>query len=106
MRDGLYKAAFSGPMGDGSGVVVLRDNKILGGDENYYYVGNFMINGTDLTSTFNVDKHTSGGSNVFGKDKATVIVHGSDKDTSCRLETPLGSPKFVVELTLLIESSV
>ncbi|MGH9736751.1 MAG: GrlR family regulatory protein [Candidatus Acidiferrales bacterium] len=41
MIDGLWIVRYSGPEGDGSGVVVLTHGRVLGGDSGFTYVGSF-----------------------------------------------------------------
>ncbi len=41
MQNGLYIVRFETPLGQGSGVVVVRDGSIGGGDTGTYYRGSY-----------------------------------------------------------------
>jgi T3SS negative regulator,GrlR len=52
MLDGLWTAEFGSSTGMfGSGVAVFADGKILGGDNLYYYTGEYKLQGNALQAT-------------------------------------------------------
>ncbi len=59
MQDGLYKAAFKTPIGEGYGVVTLSGGTLRGGDSMMYYVGTYSESGGQFTASVDVDKHSN-----------------------------------------------
>jgi hypothetical protein len=67
MVDGLWTMEFMvAPNRYGSGVVVLKDGRILGGDSGYYYNGTYELIGTTLNATANIIKYNQNSISVFG----------------------------------------
>jgi hypothetical protein len=61
MKNGLYSIhvkTLDGHFGKGSGVVVFRDGKILGGDAFLFYTGLYTTEGDTLKGELQVDQHT------------------------------------------------
>jgi T3SS negative regulator,GrlR len=65
--NGLWTAEFSGGNGSGTGIVVLADGQILGGDTTYYYSGNFTEMGTQLKGNLDVVHYSGPLNNIFGR---------------------------------------
>jgi hypothetical protein len=62
MKNGLYSIhvnLLDGRVGKGSGVVVFRDGKIVGGDAYLYYVGTYTVKENALKGEVLVHRHTS-----------------------------------------------
>ena len=62
MKNGLYSIHVSlqdGRVGKGSGVVVFRDGKILGGDAYLFYTGSYTSKGDSFKGEVLVQRHTS-----------------------------------------------
>jgi hypothetical protein len=62
MKNGLYSIHVSlqdGRTGKGSGVVMFRDGKILGGDAYLYYTGSYTTKGNSFKGEVLVQRHTS-----------------------------------------------
>src|SRR6201999_3449036 len=62
MKNGLYSIHVSlqdGRSGKGSGVVVFRDGKILGGDAYLFYIGSYTTKGDSFKGEVLVQRHTS-----------------------------------------------
>ena len=62
MKNGLYSIHVTlqdGRVGKGSGVVMFRDGKILGGDAYLYYVGSYVVKGDTFKGEVLVQRHTS-----------------------------------------------
>jgi hypothetical protein len=66
MIDGLWTIEFVSPIGSGTGVVVLTDKRLLGGDEGYYYSGEYAVD----------DHHISGKAEIVRFDKNCLSVFG------------------------------
>jgi hypothetical protein len=64
----LWSVEFvSGMSSEGGGVIVLEKSKILGGDNNYFYVGSYDLRNNNFNATIDV-KHYHGDCNlIFGK---------------------------------------
>jgi T3SS negative regulator,GrlR len=62
MKNGLYSIHVSlqdGRTGKGSGVVMFRDGKILGGDAYLFYTGGYTAKGDTFKGEVLVQRHTS-----------------------------------------------
>ncbi|SRR5579871_171694 len=87
MKNGLYSihvTLLDGRVGKGSGVVVFRDGKIVGGDAFLFYTGTYSVKGNTFKGEVLVQRHTSspdanplfGGPNPVG-----IGVSGTFADT-------------------------
>lgn len=78
MKNGLYSVKFTVAGGQGGGVVVLRDGKILGGEEGSYYVGTYRVDGETLTADVEVRTHTMvpGMTYVLGAEGGSIHLKG------------------------------
>jgi hypothetical protein len=62
MKNGLYSIHVSlldGRVGKGSGVVVFRDGKIVGGDAYLYYIGSYTVRDNTFKGEVLIQRHTS-----------------------------------------------
>ena len=62
MKNGLYSIHVSlqdGRTGKGSGVIMFRDGKILGGDAYLFYTGSYTAKGDTFKGEVLVQRHTS-----------------------------------------------
>jgi hypothetical protein len=62
MKNGLYSIHVSlqdGRTGKGSGVVMFRDGRILGGDAYLFYTGSYSVKGNTFKGEVLVQRHTS-----------------------------------------------
>lgn len=50
----------------GTGVVVLKDNRLLGGDTYYYYDGNFKLQDNRFDATIRIVRFNLTGVSIFG----------------------------------------
>ncbi|MDX2236877.1 MAG: GrlR family regulatory protein [Hyphomonadaceae bacterium] len=67
LSDGLYRARFATPIGEGSGVVhFFGGGQIVGGDSGFSYVGRMKQVGPDISASIRVDQHDPGFASVFG----------------------------------------
>ena len=93
MKNGLYSIHVTlqdGRSGKGSGVVMFRDGKILGGDAYLYYIGSYAVRpGNTFKGEVLIQRHTSspdanplfGGPNPVG-----VGVSGTYTDHSAEMD--------------------
>jgi hypothetical protein len=64
--EGLWTAEFGSSVGIfGGGVVVFREGKIMGGDNGYFYLGTYKLNGNTLQATINVEPFIEGIESAF-----------------------------------------
>jgi hypothetical protein len=101
MQNGLYVVRFETALGQGSGVVVVRDGSIGGGDTGTYYRGSYAIENRQATATITVGRYLPGWS-VLGVEAATFTLRGPVTWNSAALEGqgPGGIP-FKCFLTLI-----
>jgi len=62
MKNGLYSIHVSlqdGRVGKGSGVIVFRDGKIVGGDAYLYYTGSYTVKDNTFKGEVLVQRHTT-----------------------------------------------
>ena len=65
---------------EGGGVVILENGKLLGGDNNYFYVGSYDLLHNQFNATLEV-KHYHGDFNpIFGKLKEFILKLEGDID--------------------------
>ena len=78
LTDGLYKVDFMTPLGSGSGVVMLNQGSVKGGDSSMYYDGTYQLDGDKFTASMNIATHTNtpGMGSVFGVANAQIDLSG------------------------------
>ena len=88
MKNALYSIHVSlqdGRSGKGSGVVMFRDGKILGGDAFLFYTGTYKTRGDSFKGEVVVQRHTSSpdANPLFGgPDPVGIGVSGTFTDTA------------------------
>jgi hypothetical protein len=87
MKNGFYSIHVTlqdGRIGKGSGVVMFRDGKILGGDAYLFYTGTYAVKDNTFRGEVLVQRHTSSpdANPLFGGPSPVGIgVSGSFRDT-------------------------
>ena len=78
MQNGLYSAVFGTQLGDGTGVVFLKDGAARGGDSLMSYRGTYRVTGETVVAELLVTKHANipGMQSVFGRDLVNISVTG------------------------------
>jgi hypothetical protein len=66
MIEGLWVVQYEGLQGNGGGVAVFVNGKILGGDTGYTYEGTYRVQGNMLTATVHVSNFLPNIPNVLG----------------------------------------
>lgn len=86
MQNGLYKVAFSTPLGEGYGVVVLENGTLRGGDSMMFYIGSYTETQGQFTASVDVDVHSEvpGMVSVFGpgRNRVHIDLKGQSTDSS------------------------
>ena len=67
MNNGLYIASFRTPLDDAKGVIMIHDQKVMGGDSGMYYVGSVSGPDNDLQVKMIVTNHDPSRLSVFGE---------------------------------------
>ena len=92
MKNGLYSIHVSlqdGRAGKGSGVIVFRDGKIVGGDAYLFYTGTYTAKGDTFKGEVLVQRHTSSPdvNPLFGGPSPVGIgVSGTFTDTAAVMD--------------------
>ena len=92
MKNGLYSIHVTlqdGRSGKGSGVVLFRDGKILGGDAYLFYTGSYVVRGDTFKGEVLVQRHTRSpdGNPLFGgPEPVGVGVSGTFTDTAAVMD--------------------
>ncbi|WP_420349373.1 hypothetical protein [Pelagibius sp.] len=99
MQNGLYKLQFHTAIGAGSGVVMLQDGQLWGGDSGLYYVGSYEVRGNALSARLRTDRHSNLGQvqSVLGIDQATIALEGDARDNAAAMT---GTAREVPGVTL------
>lgn len=84
MKNGLYAATFTTPLGAGTGVVTLLNGHLSGGDAGMFYVGTYEVNGDNFSARVKTGRHahTPGSASVFGRDVVTIDLKGTGNGES------------------------
>ena len=102
LRNGSYSAWFRTPQGEGTGVVVLNDGKLIGGDTVIAYTGSYVEEGDTFTASVKTERHTQGQPPVFGFDETDLTLTGkSTRTTASCTGTAKQAPGLTFEATLV-----
>lgn len=84
--NGKYSAWFRTPLGEGTGIVVLQDGNVSGGDTVIAYSGSYNQDGDDFSAEITIKRHTPGQLSVFGIDDVDISLDGRSVGitASCR----------------------
>src|SRR6185369_12113670 len=90
MKNGLYSIHVSlqdGRAGKGSGVIMFRDGRILGGDAYLFYTGSYSVKGNTFKGEVLVQRHTSSldANPLFGEPSPVGIVSGTFTDNTAEM---------------------
>lgn len=103
MKNGLYKAKFSTPLGSGTGIVVANDGQFKGGDDTIYYTGQYTVDGGSIKASLTTGRHAAQGQSVFGVDAVTIQLSGPTTDTSAQMSGNHSGVNFSATLNLICE---
>ena len=96
LRNGSYSVWFRTPQGEGTGVVVLKDGKLIGGDTGIAYTGSYVQEGDKFTASIATERHTQGQPSAFGIDEIDLTITGKSTPTTASCT---GIAKQVPDLT-------
>ena len=79
MDNGLYKVRFETPRGNGTGVVVLQDGHLWGGDSSMFYSGTYTLHDSVFVAKLVTNVHTIAPHkpSIFGRDIVHISLNGS-----------------------------
>ncbi|MGO4670682.1 hypothetical protein [Bosea sp. 2RAB26] len=104
VQEGTYKAEFGTSLGIGSGVVVISDGKVRGGNSAMLYVGRYQEYRDTFSAEIRVTRHTPtlAVESVFGKDDLSVSLTGVAVEGTISLigESP-DAPGIKLRVTLV-----
>jgi len=108
MKNGLYSIHVSlqdGRTGKGSGVIMFREGKIVGGDAYLFYTGSYATKGDNFKGEVLVQRHTSSpdANPLFGGPVPVGIgVSGTFTDTAAVMNGPalVGKASQIFKATL------
>ena len=102
LGNGRYSVWFRTPLGEGTGIVMLWDGAINGGDTVLAYTGSYDQDGDAFTAEITTRRHTPGQLSVFGIDNVELAVAGKSTPTvaSCR-GTTRQAPSMAFEAILI-----
>jgi hypothetical protein len=102
LRNGSYSAWFRTPQGEETGIVVLNDGKMTGGDTVISYAGSYVEEGDTFTASITTKRHTEGQPSVFGIDEIDFTLTGkSTRTTASCSGTAKQAPGLTFEATLI-----
>jgi T3SS negative regulator,GrlR len=64
--EGLWTVIYSHGSNYDGGIVVFNNGQVLGGDNQYFYVGNYSVTGSQLTCKVQVIGFIKGAMSIFG----------------------------------------
>jgi len=102
LENGKYSAWFRTALGEGTGVVLLKDGEIIGGDTVLAYTGSYSQDGDVFTVDIATRRHSPGQLSVFGIDNVDLTLEGksSGRVASCR-GTTRQPPCMAFEATII-----
>ncbi|OKO78760.1 hypothetical protein AC629_29980 [Bradyrhizobium sp. NAS80.1] len=77
LKDGTYRAWFTTPLGQGTGIAHVAGDKIWGCDSIMNYSGTCHIDGERFTAVVYTKRHTPGHATVFGADHSKLAIEGT-----------------------------
>ena len=92
----------SGLSSEGGGIIVLEKGRIIGGNDNYFYIGSYDLSNNKFNATIDV-KHYQGSYNpIFGKSEELILKLAGDYDEEQMLLTGhiLEDPSIEVHVRL------
>jgi hypothetical protein len=82
LRNGSYSVWFKTPKAGGTGIVVLNDGKLIGGDTVLAYTGTYFQNGYSFLASVKTRRHAPGQPSVFGIDDLDLTLIGKSTPTT------------------------
>jgi len=111
MLEALWSVEFSSNVNDfGAGIVVLETGRVLGGDNQYTYVGSYKINptGEEISADVVISHYAGPGLSIFGPAKQfQVRLSGQpQRDRFTMRGQVAGRPDLLVEARFVRRSEL
>jgi hypothetical protein len=102
LENGKYSVWFRTPLGEGTGIVQLRDGELTGGDTVLAYSGSYDQDGDVFSVNIATKRHSPGQLSVFGIDNVDMTLEGktAGRVGSCRGKTRQ-APGMTFEATII-----
>jgi T3SS negative regulator,GrlR len=103
LKNGKYSVWFRTPQGEGTGVVLLADGRMTGGDTMFSYTGSYDEDGSKFTARIATRRHTEGQQlSVFGVDNVDLELTGKSTATTASCSgTAEQAPGLTFQATLI-----
>lgn len=100
MYDGLWTVEFASTMRLGTGVIVLNNGRLLGGDAGYYYSGRYRVNGNNVQGNIDVIRYDTRSISVFGDlDQFSLSFSGEISDYQFSLlASVVNKPEYKINI--------
>jgi hypothetical protein len=101
--EGFWTMRFEGPQVAGTGVVMMKANKLYGGESGFYYIGNYEVDGNIFKARIAVKNFDPKMPSGFGiKGDYEMDVSGVVKDDSNMTGTAMitGAPQYNIGIRL------
>lgn len=82
LQNGEYAAWFKTPRGQGTGILLLVNGKITGGDSVLTYSGSYQVDEDRFTAVVSTRRHSAGQPTLFGIDEVQIEVAGKSTGTT------------------------
>jgi hypothetical protein len=99
--NGLWTIEFASPLGRaGSGIIVLNEGRLLGGDASYYYSGEYTIEGDVIQGRAHINRFDPNGISVLGNiDHYSLDFTGTiDNDSFTGVASLVDRPEMQVRV--------
>lgn len=103
LEKSLWSIRFSSnSQGFGSGVIILDENQVVGGDHGYYYIGNCTFSDSTITASVTITRHNLGVTSIFGNLESVNLslsgtIHGEQIQLSGNVKE---YPQMTVQATM------
>jgi hypothetical protein len=102
LRNGSYSAWYKIPLKGGTGIIVLNDGKITGGDGGLAYAGTYFQNGDRFSAVITTWREAPGLPSIFGIDNIELTLTGTSAPTTASCTgTVKQAPGLAFEATLV-----
>jgi len=101
MINGLWTVEFISTIKRyGKGVIIINDERILGGDDGYYYSGKGNVTGNKIEAIINCIKYDQNSISIFGNiDHFQLKIQGEIDEYQLKAKgTIINNPQAVIEV--------
>ncbi|MFT4121541.1 hypothetical protein [Bradyrhizobium sp.] len=103
LKDGTYRAWFTTPLAQGTGIAHVAGDRIWGCDSLMNYSGTCQIDGERFTAVVYTKRHTLDRPTMFGADHAKLLIEGTcDGKIGRYIATAEEAPGILLDGTLIL----